>query len=276
MAPQEGRSETEVPPFQSSPYDAELPGRRIFPELVTHALFAVSPGEADRFYKWQRDFWSKRLLIPEFLRAATDRYAQAMEKPYLAPIGARLKAIAGELPAGQPLRVLELGSAVAPLLNWWRAHAFLLDLAYTGIEPYQPFVDHVRARFPSAEMIEGDAEAFVAMDFGPRPRFAAFLAASVFCMIHSDVVRKCVVKAATLADHVLIRDYLVNAQGGILPEGILMFDYDRKPENPLMFAHHYDRYFAEAGLRVIHLQESRTEIDPAGWGILHAKRMGAA
>jgi uncharacterized protein YbdZ (MbtH family) len=44
----------------------------------------------------------------------------------------------------------------------------------------------------------------------------------------------------------------------------------------MMFAHHYDRYFAEAGLQVVHMQESRTEVDPEGWRIIHAKRVQAA
>ena len=249
--------------------------QRVFRELATHPLYQVREDQAACIYDVQKVFWSSRDLDADYLNKILESYSQAMEKPYLAPVAARLRHLAKEIPEGKPVRVLELGGANAAFLHWWRAHMKGTPLSYTGIEPYKPFVDHVNARFPEAGMIQGDAETFVGMDFEGRPPFTAFVAATVFCMIHPDVVRRCLLKAATLTDDFLIRDFVINIQGGLLPEGYLVFDFYGRPDMPLMFAHHYEKFFKEIGFKVVHIEETRTESDGPGWGLVHVKRAPA-
>lgn len=175
-----------------------------------------------------------------------------------------------------PMRVFELGGAAGALLHWWRRRIRDIPLCYTAIEPYPPCIAHMKTRFPKAELIEGDAEAFADMDFTGRPRFTVFMAATVFCMIHPDVVRRCLIKAASFTDDIFIRDYSVNIQGSIESSRPLMFYYTPEADHPAaMFAHHYEKYFAEIGFKVDHLEEARTEIDRQGWAFVHARRTSA-
>jgi hypothetical protein len=170
------------------------------------------------------------------------------------------------------VHILELGGANVALMHWWRANVKDTPLRYTGIEPFKPFVEHANANFPESDMIEGDAEAFIDMDLTDRAPFTAFVAATVFCMIHPDVVRRCMHKAAQLADDILLRDYLINIQGGITKDGIVAFDYYRRPTMPMMFAHRYDDYFGEIGFKVLHIEETLTDVDLPGWGLVHLQR----
>ena len=142
----------------ASPADtAVYTDQRVFPELETHALYQVRADQADLIYAAQKFFWAERTPDPDYLRRILESYSQAMRKPYLVPVAARLRTLAKEIPEGNPVRVLELGGANAALLHWWRAHMKGTPLSYTGIEPFKPFVDHVNARFPEADMIQGDS-----------------------------------------------------------------------------------------------------------------------
>lgn len=60
--------------------------------------------------------------------------------------------------------------------------------------------------------------------------------------------------------------------GGITADGIAAFDYSQKPQMPLMFAHHYQRFFDDIRFRVVHFEEARTEFDGPGWALVHAVR----
>ena len=246
--------------------------QRVFRELVTHPLYQVREDQAANIYQSQRAYWAERMLDPGYLDQTLASYSKAMEKPYLSSMAARIAGLAKTVPAGEPIRVLEIGGANAALLHWWKDHKPDAPLRYTGLEPYKPFVEHAAKQFPEAEMILGDAEAFLEMDFAGKPRFTAFVAATVFCMIHPVIVRKCLLKAAKLTDNILIRDYMINVQGGIAADGILTFDYYQKAHLPLMFAHHYQRFFDDIGFRVVHFEDARTEFDGPGWGLLHLVR----
>ena len=257
------------------PTVAELsfsPDQRVFPELETYPLYRVRDEQVALTYHVQKMFWSQRPLAPDHLNFLLDSYSRAMEKPYLAPVTQRLDRISRESASKKSVRVIEIGGATAALLHWWRAQKHRRALHYTGIEPFRPFVEHVRTNFPDVEMIHGDAELFETMSFEGRPPFTAFVAATVFCMIRPEVVRRCIIKAATLTDDLLIRDYLVNMRGEIDAENPILFDYYRRPDAPLMFAHPFQKYFDAIGFEVVHREEARTDVDLPGWGLVHAVR----
>ena len=63
-------------------------------------------------------------------------------------------------------------------------------------------------------------------------------------------------------------------KGQLLPpgQGHLTFDYFRRPEMPTLFAHRFEEYFQEIGYHVIHMEETRTEVDLPGWALIHVQR----
>ena len=152
-----------------------------------------------------------------------------------------------------------------------------VPLTYTGIETFLPFVEHARRNFPGAEFLHGDAEMFLGFDFSPLKPLTAFVAATVFCFVHPEIVRRCIVKAAQYTDDLLIRDFILNIQGALLPsgQGHLSFDYLLRPEMPTLFAHRFEDYFREVGFAVVHMEETRTDVDLPGWALIHARRRSA-
>ena len=248
-------------------------GDRIRPELQTYPLYCITDTQARLFYEWQKWFAAKRNPPPEEVERILASYASAMDRPYLAPVARRVATLAEARP-GEPVNVIELGGANAALLHWWPQNMPSVPLKYVGIEPYPPFVEHARKIFPQAQFIHSDAEGFLNLDFEPFKPVTAFIAATVFCFVHPDVVRQCILKAAELTDDILIRDFIVNAQGQLVPpgQGHLSFDYFQRRAMPTLFAHRFEDYFQEIGFHVVHMEETRTEVDLPGWALIHVQR----
>ena len=247
---------------------------RIHPELQTYPLYRIDDAQARAFYDWHKWWAAHRIPPPEELERMLSVYASAMERPYLAPVGRRLVAFAQARPPGMPITVVELGGANAALLRWWPQNMPNVPLKYIGIEPFKPYVEYVRSHFPEAQVAHGDAEAFLGLDFARLKPVTAFVAATVFCFVHPDTVRRCIVKAAEWTDDLLIRDFALNIQGTLVPagQGHLTFDYFSRSDFPTLFAHRFEDYFREVGFAVVHMEETRTDVDFPGWALIHARR----
>ncbi|NQU62039.1 MAG: hypothetical protein HQ512_12985 [Rhodospirillales bacterium] len=240
-------------------------------------VFQISPEAAEHLYQFMWLFWEKRAgqdmddgEVAELLR----QHEIAMAEPPVAPIRDTVLSILQQVHAnGVEFSILELGAANGSIVHVIDKEVGLDGVRYVGIEPWGPFIEDFRARFPGQTMIQANIDQAIDLssdDFG-TDSFCVFLASQVFCMVEPDRVRRYIKHLSGFCNCLIIQDTIINSQSQLSPNKVAIFPF--KPwDMQFYFANPFEVLLNEFGYRIVSNWEMPPKQGKHGWSIFIATK----